>query len=241
MIEDQPIWRALSDAVTALAFQGIPNAPGEALRRLCVGDWRAQGSWEWTACGVATYQASENSLIPTKRFEALKEGLAKRLPGYDHDEIKWHLASGQSVRFCLPGQLPFLSSLGPKAPSEEMAEWAWRYDRFETALLTEAGQEEWFSAVSIEVCETPQTASPPAPLAVTTTNKGGRPPAADWEDAALVMAGRYYRGELKPATTADVLRALQDWAAASGLDLPDATARPHAKRIFDAFRAWEAA
>ena len=240
MIEAEPTWRALIDAVTALAFQGIPNAPGEALRRLCIGEWEARGEWGWTACGGVTYLTSENGLIPAKRLQALKDGLAKGLLGCDHDEIKWRLASEQSVRFSVPKPLPFLGSLGPQAPNEEMAEWAWQEDRLETALLTETGQEEWFWAVSIEVCETPQTASLPAPRAITATNKGGRPPAADWEEAALVMAGRYYRGELKPATTAEVLRALQDWAAAGGLDLPDATARPHAKRIFDAFRAWEA-
>lgn len=38
--------------------------------------------------------------------------------------------------------------------------------------------------------------------------KGGRPPIADWESAALEMACQYYRGDLKPETIADVKGAL---------------------------------
>ena len=78
----------------------------------------------------------------------------------------------------------------------------------------------------------PELAAPP-------TNKGGRPPAADWELAALEIAGRYYRGDFKPQTIADVSRELSSWLGNQDLHPSDSVVRIHAKRIFDAFQAWE--
>jgi hypothetical protein len=72
------------------------------------------------------------------------------------------------------------------------------------------------------------------------SNGGGRPHALDWEVAALEMAGRYYCGDLKPNSIADVIRAIQQWAKLPDGGPPDPTVRPHAKRIFEAFKAWEA-
>lgn len=238
------VWKSLHDAVTTLAFQGIPNAPGEALRRLCAGEWVARGEWAWTAHGGGTYRASENGPIPAERLQALQDALAKELPGFDDDEVKWRLKTGQAVRFCNPAPLPYLGSLGPKAPSDEMAEWAWRYDRLETALLTKAGQEEWFSAVSVEVCEAPNDgqASPSPPLTKEVRNKGGRPATHDWEALLLAMAGRCYVDGWEPASPAAVIKAMQEWTSEQGLPEPSpSVARPKAKAFFDAFTAWQIA
>ncbi len=76
-------------------------------------------------------------------------------------------------------------------------------------------------------------------LTAPTTNKGGRPPAADWELAALEIAGRYYLGDFKPQTIADVRRELSSWLGHQDLHPSDSVVRVHAKRIFDAFQAWE--
>ena len=70
---------------------------------------------------------------------------------------------------------------------------------------------------------------------------GGRPPKWDWTEATLAMAGRCYVEGWKPATVAEVVRAMQEWATDNDQDLPDATARPHAKRMFEAFKAWNEA
>ena len=70
-------------------------------------------------------------------------------------------------------------------------------------------------------------------------NRGGRPQAADWELAALEISGRYYRGDFKPQTIADVGRELASWLGDQDLHLSDSVVRIHAKRIFDAFEAWE--
>jgi len=70
-------------------------------------------------------------------------------------------------------------------------------------------------------------------------NKGGRPPAADWELAALEISGRYYRGDFKPQTIADVGRELALWLSNQDSHPSDSVVRIHAKRIFDAFQAWE--
>lgn len=69
--------------------------------------------------------------------------------------------------------------------------------------------------------------------------KGGRPPVLNWELAALEMAGRFYRGDLKPRTIADVIRAIQQWADLPDGGPPDDTIRPHARAILQAFKSWE--
>jgi hypothetical protein len=76
-------------------------------------------------------------------------------------------------------------------------------------------------------------------LVVPATNKGGRPLAADWELAALEIAGRYYRGDFKPQTIADVGRELASWLGDQDLHPSDSVVRIHSKRIFEAFQAWE--
>lgn len=70
-------------------------------------------------------------------------------------------------------------------------------------------------------------------------NKGGRPPAADWEAAALEMAGLYYRGSLKPERIADVKNRLASWLSDQDSEPSPSVLHQHAKRMFDAFCAWE--
>ena len=226
------VWQSLHDAVTNLALGGRRDAPAEALHRLCEGQWIAQGEWRWWACAGEVYESEGQGVIPVERWKCLSDGIDRGFEG---------------------APLPTFSNgyfFAAELPHYEIGRWSWRQNRFEYALLSEPDREDCFCVQDIYVCVSPPVATtlPLEPAlasarpsrASSAVNKGGRPPVADWEAAALEMAGRYYRGELKPATVADVVRALQEWATESGNDLADATAKPHAKRIFDAFRAWEA-
>lgn len=219
-------WLTLSDAVTDLALAGDPDAPTEALRRLCEGEWRAQGHWQWSAWAGAVYETERVGMIPPERWQALQVGLARGI------------SRGQKGE-----PLPTLSnrfSFARELPDHEVVNWYWHLDRFETALLVGPDREEAFSANNIEVHEMPKPVCLPVPPEGAPANKGGRPPTWDWEAAALAMAGQFYLGDLKPKTVADVVRALQEWASSGGApEISDAAARPHAKRMFEAFRLWE--
>ena len=243
MSTEREDWRPLADAVNALAFEGHFDAPLEALERLCGGEWVARGQWEWMADGAGFYHAFETGPIPAMRWKHLWEALAAGLSVVDHDDIKWRINGGLSIRFKEGSPLPNLGLL-PTLPSEERADWAWRFGRMETALLMDSGREEWFSAVSIEVCEAPNDgqASPSPPLTKEVRNKGGRPATHDWEALLLAMAGRCYVEGWEPASPAAVIKAMQEWTSAQGLPEPSpSVARPKAKAFFDAFTAWQIA
>lgn len=79
----------------------------------------------------------------------------------------------------------------------------------------------------------------PREHAVANDDRGGRPPAANWELAALELSGRYYKGDFKPATKADVQRELAAYLAESDIHPSASTLANHAKPIFEAFQAWE--
>lgn len=228
------LWTSLSNAVGNLALTGSADPPGEALRLLCEGYWVATGSLKLRIWAGSQFSSDLADTITVERWQALREAIAR---GLDDDRNGGHELPALGNRRKFPDVI---------AVEREMASYIWQASCFATALLTSPGREEYFSAQDIQVAvastlfdsiENPARVDSPTAGQL---SKGGRPPAADWEAGALAMAGRYYRGELKPATVADVVRALQEWASESGNDLADATAKPHAKRIFDAFRAWEA-
>lgn len=224
--EEVAYWRALSDAVTDLALAGDLDAPAEALRRLCDGEWVARGRWQWSAWAGAVYETEREGIIPPERWQALKDGLTRGISRGFKGEPLPTLSNG--------------FSFARKLPEHERVNWYWHFDRFETALLIAPDREESFSAHDIEVHEMPQPASVPVSPEGAPANKGGRPATWDWEAAALAMSGRFYLGDLKPKTIADVVRALQEWASSGGApEMSDAAARPHAKRMFGAFRLWE--
>ena len=233
------LWTSLSNAVGNLALTGSADPPGEALRLLCEGEWVATGTLKVHIWAGSPFSNLQSDTITVERWQALREAIAR---GLDDDP------EGPAIngRHALPGlgdrrKFPNLATI-----EREFSWYFWQESCFATALLTSPGREEYFEAQGIEVAVASSLIESIENLARVDSpttgplSKGGRPPAADWEAGALAMAGRYYRGELKPATVADVVRALQEWASESGNDLADATAKPHAKRIFDAFRAWEA-
>lgn len=227
------LWTSLSNAVGNLALTGSADPPGEALRLLCEGYWVATGSLKLRIWAGSRFSSNQADTITVERWQALREAIAR---GLDDDLNGGHDLPALGDRRKFPDVV---------AVDREMASYIWQVSCFATALRTSPGREEYFSAqdIQVAVASTLFESENLARVDGSTTgalSKGGRPPAADWEAGALAMAGRYYRGELKPATVADVVRALQEWASESGKDLADATAKPHAKRIFDAFRAWEA-
>ncbi|MBU4138297.1 MAG: hypothetical protein KJ690_17985 [Alphaproteobacteria bacterium] len=221
-------FRPLGDAVTDLALQGCSDPPGEAIRRLCAGEWVAEAKLSWRVWAGTNYQKERRGIVPVKRWEGLRDALARKL------DLPW-------------GDSEPLPNLGDRTifadelPDTECAVWDWKHRRFETALLIAPGREEWFSAIDIHVgFATSALPSPSASPSAESPDRGGRPPLWDWEEAALEMAGRNFDGDLKPETIADVVRALQEWAGETGRSLSHSTAYPHAKRIFEAIRIWDA-
>lgn len=226
MNSPERVGRPLKDAVADLAFQGHFDAPAEALRRLCLGEWRAHGDWIWQAWMGEPYSIRRNGEIPVEKWEVLRQAQATGLTDLKEGE-------------CLPRFSDESNFPDHRHITREFAAWFWSESMFETALLIGPDREERFAAINIEICEPQQTTPPVETSGSEPPNKGGRPPIWDWEAAALAMAGLYFVDVWKPANVADVVRALQDWASEGGQDLPDATARPHAKQIFEAIQRWE--
>jgi hypothetical protein len=224
--DDISRFRRLNDAVTDLAFQGCSDPMGETIRRLCAGEWVAEAKLSWRVWAGTHYQKEQRDFVPIERWQGLRDALTRKL------DLPW-------------GDSEPLPNLGDRTifadglPGSECAEWDWRNCRFETALLTAPGREEWFSAIDIHVGLAPS--APPSlssSPAIDVPDKGGRPTKCDWEAAALEMARLCFIGDLKPKTVADVIRALQEWADQKGIDLSEGTARPHANAIFAVIGDW---
>lgn len=63
---------------------------------------------------------------------------------------------------------------------------------------------------------------------------GGRIPQAWWDDMWCDVWALIYQGDFKPSSQADVERAMLTWAEAKGQSLAEATARPKARKLFQA-------
>lgn len=223
----------LSEAVTDLALEGDSKPADTILKLLAAGKLTADAIWRWRAyVRFEHYQKDVQTVIPTQRWQSLLQ-------------IKTEMES-----------TPFEVSYDPNVNLIELGmgeteqfTWEWRNSRFSYAVASEGdwpvNSEEWFSAEEIELLPPePGTAfltgaQTVSPALTIESNGGGRPTALDWEAAALEMAGRYYRGDLKPETIADVIRAIQEWAGGANGGPTDSTVRPHAKQIFEAFKSWE--
>lgn len=234
-----PISIGLCNAANRLAMEGISCPQDALLILLCRGDLSASGDYRWRKYLGGNHYQLEGTDAPIKQKQW--QELAHLIEA-DRSDVR----NGGFGLF--PCDLPKLG-MQNCAPFD----WAFFDNRFSTAICTSGSsdhdqsyREEWFSAGNIEVSRTwldddfPSfDPEPIAPLAKPVTNKGGRPPAADWELAALEIAGRYYRGDFKPQTIADVGRELASWLGNQDLHPSDSVVRIHAKRIFDAFQAWE--
>jgi hypothetical protein len=223
------IWTPLPDVVAAMAFKGHPDAPSEALRRLCEGQWASRGDWRYDACIDAVPLAGRGSgPIGSERWIVLRDALARGLT-FERE--------GKRLRF-LGDEIQF-----PEGQvKRERAQWGWDGAAFETALLITAKNEERFVAAGIEICIEPLGPSVPQLPLVQSRNLGGRPPTWDWEALLLAMAGRCYVEGWAPASQAEVIKAMQEWTSEQGLPEPSpSVARPKARAFFEAFTAWQIA
>ena len=222
----------LSDAVTELALGGDNTPADTILRLLASGKLTASGIWGWQAyINFEHYQKNAQAFIPTQRWQSLLALIAEM----------------DNTRFG-GGYEPHINLTELQIGETEKFTWEWRNSSFSYAVASEGdwpqNSEEWFSAEQIEllppeadaVALTGEAALPTLAIEV---NGGGRPTALVWEAVALEMAGRYYRGDFKPKNIADVIREIQDWAGGESGEPHDSTVRPHAKCIFEAFKAWE--
>lgn len=71
----------------------------------------------------------------------------------------------------------------------------------------------------------------------TTAASGGRPPAAFWDDLWCTVWGEIYRGDLKPKNPAEVTKVMLEWAVANGHELSSSSAKPRARKLFDAYQS----
>lgn len=67
------------------------------------------------------------------------------------------------------------------------------------------------------------------------TPPGGRPALAWWDDMWCAVWGLIYHGDFKPATQADVERAMHTWASKNGHDAAVSTVRLKARKLFHAY------
>jgi len=225
--------RSIADVVNELALNGHRRASNSVLSLLSDGEIRAGGFYKWQGFLAEHNQIEGYGEIPARRWQALQAGLA--MP---RDQV------GAVPKV----DLELISSVYGGSGELPVAKWDWRQSRFSTANVTgnifsHDYSEEWFSAWEIEISppgfntETDTSISLPSPAIE--VNAGGRPTALDWEAAALEMAGRYYRGDFKPSSIADVIAEIQKWAERVDGGPNENTVRPHAKRIFEAFKTWE--
>ena len=225
----------LSLVLSRLAMDGLPRPQNAVLRLLCQGDLIATGTYYWRKYEFGeVYQLEESdALIKRNRWQTLADLIAdkKRMVA----ERKFHNKEVDLIRLGLNNC--------------DIFQWDHSQNSFRTAVVPDDALpidsnyfEEWYSACYICVMprELPNTKEYDDSIPdVNPINKGGRPPIADWEAAALEMAGRYYKGDFKPKTVADVVRELAAWLGEQNKHPSDSVLRDHAKPIFEAFQAWE--
>ncbi len=234
-----PIHIDLHEMANRLAMEGIPSPQDVMLYLLCRGDLSATGDYRWRKYQNEKYFQHEETDAPIRQKQW--QDLANLI---DADRAERE-SGGFGLLHCNLSKL----GMGHCSPFE----WEFLDNRFSTAMCPISARdfdqkysEEWFSASNIAIGRAwldndwLDLEPEPVPTLVTLeTNKGGRPPAADWELAALEIAGRYYRGDFKPQTIADVGRELASWLGDQDSHLSDSVVRIHAKRIFEAFQTWE--
>lgn len=231
--------KELNWVANRLAMEGIRRPQDAILALLCQGALTARGDYRWRK-----YQDSDN-------FQ--NEVLCDQIKPIHWQQLAASIQEGQRGSGWGSTVETTLQLRELKIADCLAHEWEFGSCRFSYAVVTDKldpwdddYMEEWFSAWGIDVWpnnlesiiwdDEPEPETAPSTV---NTNKGGRPPAADWELAALEIAGRYYRGDFKPQTIADVGRELASWLGDQDLHPSDSVVRIHAKRIFEAFQTWK--
>lgn len=227
------VTRSIADTVNELALNGHRRASDVVLSLLSDGKLCADGNYKWYGFSGEHNQNEGYGAIPARRWRALK--IALDMPR------DW---SGPRPNVTL-GAIQNAYGAPVEVPA---ADWVWKESSFSFATIT--GEfleddyfEEWYSAWEIEIAQPADdmdmVASVTRSILPMEANGGGRPTKLDWEVAALEMAGRYYRGDFKPGSIADVINEIQKWADQADGGPNDNTVRPHARSIFEAFKAWD--
>ncbi len=63
-------------------------------------------------------------------------------------------------------------------------------------------------------------------------NKGGKPRAEHWEDMWSSIAAQLYDGDLKPATQADIERAMMGWCVDKQIEIGETAIRERARKLW---------
>lgn len=224
----------LSLVINRLAMEGHARPSSAILELLCRGEVEAKGDYKWQKYQwrKSYYLEEMNAVLKPRQWKVLADSIAEEWRQLtSHDELRIEV----DLEKLNLGKCPIY-------------DWEFGQNRFSTALCppdTETHDrnyfEESFSVWDISVwlrSGEPEHVDAAAPVAEG-TSKGGRPAIADWEAAALEMAGSYYRGDFKPQTIADVCRKLASWLAGIDIYPSDSVLRTHAKVIFEAFQNWE--
>jgi len=224
---------ALSEVINNLAMCGEENPKGAVISLLADGKLNAEGDWQWREYKRSEHYSMEGSgLIPASRWQTLL-ALQKELANVFMDE---------SIELSAN-----LVKLGIGETDKFYFDWREGYFSIADSLAGDwsSYREFWYMVQNIHIQPParekpfPNASGSELPKLPVDTSSGGRPAALDWEEAALEMAGRFYLGDFKPKTIAEVIREIQKWANRADGGPNENTVRPHAKRIFDAFNAWE--
>jgi hypothetical protein len=93
-----------------------------------------------------------------------------------------------------------------------------------------------FHSASLELLFPAKHATPNA--ATVPKNVGGRLPAAFADDLMCQIWALLFQGDFKPTRSADIQRAMQDWASENGHLLGDTVAKEKARKVFAAYSVW---
>lgn len=69
-------------------------------------------------------------------------------------------------------------------------------------------------------------------LSQSTRNRGGKPRAEHWEDMWSSIAAQLYDGDLKPATQADIERAMMGWCVDKKIEIGETAIRERARKLW---------
>ena len=68
-------------------------------------------------------------------------------------------------------------------------------------------------------------------------NAGGKPLAKHWDSMWAAIAVKLYVGDLKPASQADIARAMHEWFAEKNLEMGDTAIRDRARALWTEYQA----
>lgn len=224
-------WISLSDALAALALFDEAKPVSRMISLLRSGQLMAKGDYEFKTYREGQYFQSYNTfeVIPAARWEALAIELERPEP----DEV-------------------WLGHLYGSHPETLAGELDLNHNGFRLAATTgeifgneNDYSESWFSVSDVHVWQ-PQLmeavnggSKQPVPVTRDSSNTGGRPPKANWEQGLIYLFGKIYREGWKPKNIEEVNSELQNWLENESFEVSDTASRERARMLFRALEAWD--